>query len=66
MTNEHSSIKEKSRQLDGLIVEMRGIEPRSEEKTTRISTSIVCSIYFAHDFRSKLSYHKLSQFNFIS
>jgi hypothetical protein len=28
---------------DGLGVEMRGIEPRSEEKTTRTSTSVVFS-----------------------
>src|SRR5437867_6807593 len=34
-------MRQKSRQIDGFDVEMRGIEPRSEEKTIRTPTSIV-------------------------
>jgi len=37
-----------------LIVEMRGIEPRSEKKTIVISTSIVHSRLLTHSTRNEL------------
>jgi len=43
---------------------MRGIEPRSEEKTTRTSTSIVCSNDLTYATRSKLGEHMLTRKDF--